>query len=185
MLNKISLSLLAATGALLSGVATMPAFAETATQTSTYDFKAVYGGQQLHNYVNDLSSGALQQNDWLNSVKKNETSSNSSTYIRKDESGEASTVKSGLSMPAIPGTNYGVVDVGGVKASHSSSSTVIAKQSDNASGLSSINQNSGINKSFQNTSTHQQDAVSHNFGEGSFKAGQNAFSSPYSYFGGF
>lgn len=193
MLNKISLAILAATGALMSGFAAIPAYActptgdncgapeaapksgETAIQSSNYEFEAIYGGQTLQNLVQDAASGKLYQKDFLHSNSTDLLTKDSSSSLHKVESGSATSVKSGLMMQAIPGTNYGVVDLGGSKTSYDSYLNVSGTNSTKIYGESSIDKTSGMKKGFENSATHQQDANGYNFGSGNFNATQFGF----------
>lgn len=192
MLNKISLVILAAAGAIISGAA-IPAYActpaadacgaqtaapksgETAIQSSTYDFKAIYGGQDLHKFVDDAASGKLYQNDYLHSNSTDLLKKDSASSLHKVESGSATSVKSGLVMQAIPGTNYGMVDLGGSRTSYDSYLNMTGSSNTKIYTESSLDKKSGMEKGFENAATHKQDANGYNFGEGSFNATQFGF----------
>ena len=185
MLNKISLAVLAASGALLSGIA-IPAHAESASQVSKYDFNAIYNGQELHNKVNDLTSGAMHQNDFLNNYTNTQQSASQSSISHKDANGSAALTKSSLSLPAIPGTSYGIVDVGGSKSSFNFAENVSLQQSQQAASSQTIQNSSGQSKDFQNLRQLDQNASSNSFGSGNFTAGQTSNYNPHSsWFGGF
>lgn len=175
MLNKIAVAAVVVAGTLFSGFAATPAHAEIVSETSTYKFDAIYNGQNLHNYVNDVAKGSMQQNDWLRSNVINQTQQNTSSNYHKDEAGSSKVVQSSLHLQAIPGlAGAGTVQVGGSQSKFNTVTNINGSQHADSYSNSLVDKNSGMSKSFDNSLTRQQDFTSNNFASGNFKAGQNS-----------
>lgn len=153
--------------------------AESGSQSSNYDFNAIYNGQELHNRTVNSDSAKMIDNSFLNQSRTDVNRSNSSADLHKDSASSTFDNRSQLSIPAIPGTDYGVVNVSGAKTTSSDTLNVNTSASQNSFTSSNLNQDAGQTKVMDATSIRQQDLKANQFGSGSFSTNQDSYYSPF------